>query len=172
MYVTDDERDFLIPSGKQSGGYNSYGCFYTRTTGIWQTVWLEFMPGTHIESFKLIPDINTCSLTVQAQLAGCADLTLYSEFEGEAMGSVTVKDAAGNITFNLPLKEKHLWELGKGGLYDLEFTFGEDKVKSYFGLRSIDYRDYKFFLNGKSVFQRLVLDQGYYPDGSTPHAMT
>lgn len=165
VYVTDDERNFLIPSGKQSYGYGSYGCLYTRTTGIWQTVWLEFMPDVHIKSFKLMPDINTCSVTVQAQLEGCAALTLSAKFEGDDMGSITIPDAAGNITFNLPLKEKHLWELGKGNLYDLEFTFGDDKVKSYFGLRSIDYRDYKFFLNGKSVFQRLVLDQGYYPDG-------
>lgn len=163
--VSDDERNNFIPSGKQSCEYNSYGCLYTRTTGIWQTIWLEFMPKTHIQSFKLMPDVNTCSVTVQAQLAGCADFMISSEFEGSDTGSIVLKNASGNVTFNLPLKEKHLWELGKGNLYDLNLTFGQDKVKSYFGLRSIEYSDYKFLLNGKSVFQRLVLDQGYYPDG-------
>ena len=61
--------------------------------------------------------------------------------------------------------EIHLWEAGKGRLYDVEFTYGEDEVESYFGLRSAKFEGRKFLLNGKSVFQRLVLDQGYYPQG-------
>ena len=65
----------------------------------------------------------------------------------------------------IKLEEVHLWEVGKGNLYDLTLQYGEDTVSSYFGLRSIQYTDYKFLLNGKSVFQRLVLDQGFYPDG-------
>ena len=60
---------------------------------------------------------------------------------------------------------KHLWELGAGRLYDLELSFGEDLVNGYFGLRSVRMDGMKFLLNGKSVFQRLVLDQGFYPDG-------
>jgi len=58
-----------------------------------------------------------------------------------------------------------LWEVGKGGLYDLELTFGDDRVESYFGLREVCMDGYKVRINGKSVFQRLVLDQGYYKDG-------
>jgi beta-galactosidase/beta-glucuronidase len=81
------------------------------------------------------------------------------------MGEAFVKTKGGFVTATISLNEKHLWEIGKGRLYDLEIIFNEDKVKSYFGLRSIDYRDYKFYLNDKSVFQRLVLDQGFYPDG-------
>ena len=165
VYALDDERNPMVPSGKQSERFHSVSCFYTRTTGIWQTVWLEFMPKTHIKKFRLLPDVSTCSLTVQAWLEGCASLTLTASFEGSDMGSITLPEATGNVTFTLPLKEAHLWELGCGRLYDLDFTFGEDQVKSYFGLRSIDYRDYRFYLNGKSVFQRLVLDQGFYPDG-------
>ena len=52
VYALDDTRDRSIPTGKQSDRYASHGCFYTRTTGIWQTVWLEFMPKTHIKSVK------------------------------------------------------------------------------------------------------------------------
>ncbi|MCI8554899.1 MAG: beta-galactosidase, partial [Clostridiales bacterium] len=81
------------------------------------------------------------------------------------MGSLTLPQASGQVTFTLSLKERHLWEIGCGNLYELQFTFGEDTVKSYCGLRSIEYRDYHFYLNGRSVFQRLVLDQGFYPDG-------
>lgn len=161
----DNERDPLIPSGKQSGQYESYSCMYTRTTGIWQTVWLEFTPQTYIRNFRLHPCVETASLTVEATLEGCAPLTLTAAYEGKSMGSVTLPDACAQVAFTLPLKEAHLWEVGKGGLYDLTFTFGEDVVESYFGLRSIAYSDHKFFLNGRSVFQRLILDQGFYPDG-------
>lgn len=65
----------------------------------------------------------------------------------------------------IKLSELHLWEPGKGGLYDLELTFGEDNIKSYFGMRSVHIDGTRFLLNNKPVFQRFVLDQGYYPDG-------
>lgn len=165
ILARDDERDKHIPSGKQSERYSSYACSYTRTIGIWQTVWLEFTPHTYISEFTLLPDVAAGALTVQATLVGCADLSLAASFEGKPMGEMTLKAASDTVTFTLPLAEKHLWEIGKGGLYDLSFRFGDDTVKSYFGLRSIAYRDYAFYLNGKSVFQRLILDQGFYPDG-------
>ena len=81
------------------------------------------------------------------------------------MGSYSAENAQGKLVFTVPLNEKHLWEVGKGNLYDVEFTFGEDKVSSYFGLREVRLDGHKFLINGKSVFQRLVLDQGFYPDG-------
>lgn len=161
----DNERDAMIPTGKQSERFHSYSCMYTRTTGIWQTVWLEFTTHTYIKNFRLHPCAETASLLVEATLEGCADFTLTASFDGRNMGSITLPAVCSQVTFSLPLKEAHLWEVGKGGLYDLTFTFGEDVVESYFGLRSIAYRDRKFFLNGRSVFQRLILDQGFYPDG-------
>lgn len=161
----DDTRSGMIPSGKQSERYGSYGCFYTRTTGIWQTVWLEFTPKTYIKNMKFYPDALSDTLTVNAEVVGAAELKAKASFEGADMGEASVQTDGGFVTLTVALKEKHLWEIGKGGLYDLELTYGEDKVISYFGLRTIDYRDYKFYLNGKSVFQRLVLDQGFYPDG-------
>ena len=81
------------------------------------------------------------------------------------MGSYKAEKVSGSFTFNIPLKEKHLWEVGKGDLYDVCFTFGSDKAESYFGLREVRLDGFKFLINGKSVFQRLVLDQGFYPDG-------
>jgi beta-galactosidase/beta-glucuronidase len=68
-------------------------------------------------------------------------------------------------TFDIALPEIHLWELGNGRLYDLDIKVGDDLVHSYFGLRSVSYEGKKFMLNGKSVFQNLVLDQGYYENG-------
>jgi len=165
VYAEDDSRDGMIPSGKQSCKYASAGCHYTRTTGIWQTVWLEFLPKIHIERVKYYPNVESSSLTVEAKLVGAAELTLSASYEGRNVGSITQKCEGGTVTVNLPLSEKHLWEVGKGGLYDLTLTYGADTVKSYFGLRRVHLDGYKFLINGKSVFQRLVLDQGFYPDG-------
>ena len=161
----DDMRNRMIPRGKQCDKYHSYGCLYTRVTGIWQTVWLEFVPKTHLEKVKYYPEIDTASLTVTATLCGTATLKAQAFYEGRLMGETSITCQSGTVTFNISLKEKHLWELGAGRLYDLKFTYGEDEVKSYFGLRQIGLDNHKFLLNGKSVFQRLVLDQGYYPDG-------
>jgi len=165
VHAEDDERNRLIPCGKQSYEYASRGCHYTRTTGIWQTVWMEFLPVTHIEKVKYLTDTDAGTLTVIADVCGASTLTVAASFAGKDCGRASAVSDGRQLVLTLKLTEKHLWEIGKGGLYDLTLTYGEDTVKSYFGLRSIDYRDYKFFLNGKSVFQRLILDQGFYPDG-------
>ena len=165
VFVRDNERDPLIPRGKQSEMFHSHGCDYTRTTGIWQTVWLEFMPKTCIRSARYYPSIEDCSVTVQAQLYGSAEWKLEAFYDGKPVGSVSAVCTSGSATLTLPLSEKHLWEIGHGRLYDLRLTYGDDVVQSYFGLRSVGLDSYRFLLNGKSVFQRLVLDQGFYPDG-------
>ena len=161
----DDERDGLIPSGKQSERYGSYGCMYTRTTGIWQTVWMEFMPRTHVEKVKYVPSLEQSALSVTAALSGAAELKLTAKYEGRVVGEASVQAGGGTVQVQLPLSELHLWELGSGRLYDLELTYGDDHVHSYFGMRSVRLEGMKFMLNGKSVFQRTVLDQGFYPDG-------
>ncbi len=165
VFAIDDSRDRLIPSGKQSDKYESYRCLYTRTTGIWQTVWLEFMPKQYLENVKYFPNITDCSITIEADFCGIGNFECNISFEGKPMGSYKADNAQGKLVFTIPLKEKYLWEVGKGNLYDVEFTFGEDKVTSYFGLREVRLDGHKFLINGKSVFQRLVLDQGFYPDG-------
>ncbi|MCR4614943.1 MAG: beta galactosidase jelly roll domain-containing protein [Clostridiales bacterium] len=164
VYAEDDNRSGIQPHGKQSTRYQSYACSYTRTTGIWQTVWLEFVPKDYIKSVRYYPDVENCAVTVVADVCGSGVLNTRITYNGQDMGSAEVK-ASGQVSFTVPLAEKHLWEIGKGRLYDVKFTFGEDEVKSYFGLRSVKIDGYKFLLNGKSVFQRLVLDQGFYPDG-------
>ncbi|MBQ9859595.1 MAG: beta-galactosidase [Clostridia bacterium] len=165
VYAVDDSRDPLIPSGKQSYHYDSRFCLYTRTTGIWQTVWLEFTPKTYIDWVKYTANAADAILTVEAQLKGDADLKIEAFFEGKPMGSYAAPCKSGVVTVTLPLAEKHLWDVGQGNLYDLTLTYGEDTVQSYCGLRDIRFDGYRFMLNGKSVFQRLILDQGFYPDG-------
>lgn len=119
----------------------------------------------YIKYAKYFPDVNAGTLTIIGETVGKGNLTIASSFEGAPTGSTEVDCVGGGFTATIKLTEKHLWEIGKGGLYDLVLTFGDDTVKSYFGLRSVALDGMKFRLNGKSVFQRLVLDQGFYPDG-------
>ena len=165
VQAVDHVRDRSVPSGKQSVEFASAGCFYTRTTGIWQTVWLEFMPKIHLVSAKYTTDLDVPSLHIEAETTGAALLRAEAFYEGRPVGCGEVRSQGGPAALTLELSEKHLWEVGHGRLYDLVLTCGEDRVESYFGLRSVRLDGYRFLLNGKSVFQRLVLDQGFYPDG-------
>ncbi len=165
IHAIDDTRSGLIASGKQSLKYESNGCFYTRTTGIWQSVWLEFTPKAYIDKVHYAENAEQGSVTIQASLCGSGTLQAEIFFEGKPMGKGAVISKGGEASLTIELAETHLWDIGKGNLYDVALTFGEDRVKSYFGLRTICFEGLKFMLNGRSVFQRLVLDQGFYPDG-------
>lgn len=163
--VKDDVRSGLQPKGKQAHLYASSGCDYTRTTGIWQTVWLEFVPERRIQSAKYYPDPANGKVTVTGLVQGQGTLQLTTLWEDKPVGEAALSVEDGFFTVQLDLSETHLWEPGKGGLYTLLLSFGEDRVKSYFGLRTAKFQGRKFLLNGKSLFQRFVLDQGFYPDG-------
>lgn len=163
--VKDDVRSGLQPKGKQAHLYASSGCDYTRTTGIWQTVWLEFVPERRIQSAKYYPDPANGKVTVTGLVQGQGTLQLTALWEDKPVGEAALSVEDGFFTVQLDLSETHLWEPGKGGLYTLLLSFGEDRVKSYFGLRTAKFQGRKFLLNGKSLFQRFVLDQGFYPDG-------
>lgn len=165
LAVEDDTKSPEQYDGKQSTKYESYGCSYTRTTGIWQTVWLEFVPENYIKSAKYYTDIKQNSITIIGETAGSGVLTASADFDGKRMGEASAEVSGGSFTLNLKLSELHLWEVGKGGIYDLQLSFGEDRVKSYFGMRSLRLDGFKFLINEQAVFQRLVLDQGFYPDG-------
>lgn len=169
----DDTRDPMIPSGKQSDRFGSYRCLYTRTTGIWQTVWLEFTPESYIESVKFDTSVEDETVTVEAKVVTGNDVKMPFKvnitYDGAYVGGFTADAATGIIRRTVKLSEKHLWEVGKGGIYDVELKLigesHEDVVKSYFGLRSIRLSRKGFYINEKPVFQRLILDQGFYPDG-------
>ena len=163
--VKDDVRSELQPKGKQAHKFASSGCDYTRTTGIWQTVWLEFVPENYIKSAKYYSDQDNASLAIEGIVEGKGTLTITAKWDGNIVGTKTIKVNNGCFYTQLDLDEVHLWEAGKGGLYDLTLDFEKDHVKSYFGLRTTTFEGLKYMLNGKSLFQRTVLDQGFYPDG-------
>ncbi len=165
VQAVDRTRSHLQPTGKQSERFFSYGCSYTRTTGIWQTVWLEFVPKKRIISFRIVPDTDTCSVQLSVSTNAPGNLKAECFYKGSPMGEKNMFISGREACFEIALKEKHLWEVGCGRLYDVKLTFEEDTVNSYFGLRNICFDGMRFLLNGRSVFQRLVLDQGFYPDG-------
>lgn len=161
----DCVKNPLVIRGKQSERRKSHGCDYTRTTGIWQSVYLEYTPQSYIKNFKIYPDTEDCSVTLWADFEGADDFSCEVLYDGKTVGKAESRNAYGSKYFQIKLSEKHLWEVGKGRLYGLKLTFGKDEVSSYFGLRSVRLDGFKFLINGKSVFQRLVLDQGFYKDG-------
>ncbi len=165
VYAEDDTRSYLQARGKQSEEYYSHDCDYTRTTGIWQTVYMEFCSVNYIKNFKVFPNIDEGSVTIQADLCGKGDICAKAYWDSKEVGSASMKASGQTSTFTIHLSEKHLWEVGKGGLYSLELSFGGDVITSYFGLREVKLTDNAVEINGKPVFQRLVLDQGFYPDG-------
>ena len=161
----DDTRSPLQARGKQSELFYSHGCDYTRTTGIWQTVYMEFCPENYIKSVKYYPNITDGTLTIHADIVGNGTFSAAAFWDGKEVGSASTDTLGQTATLTLNLTEKHLWEVGKGGLYSLNLSFGGDEVSSYFGLREVKLTDKALNINGKPVFQRLVLDQGFYPDG-------
>ncbi len=173
----DDNRNGLQPRGKQSERFFSHGCDYTRTTGIWQTVWVEHVQDAFVESVKYIPDPENSCLHIEAVLSGPATggvFTAKAFFAGRPAGSAGARIVGNQCRITLNLSETHLWAPGEPNLYDLFLSLSgtnfagkvlSDAVESYFGLRSVSYDGVAIQINGRNVFQRLVLDQGFWPDG-------
>lgn len=169
----DDVRSGLQPAGKQSVKYASQGPNYTRTTGIWQTVWLESVPETYIEALRFQPDVENGVLHAEVVFGGTpreGELSATARFDDDVVGETSVVSDGAHTIFSLEPDECHRWTLEDPALYDLDIEFvpadgTTDAVMSYFGLRSVTLSDDSVYLNGKPTYQRLVLDQGYYPDG-------
>jgi beta-galactosidase/beta-glucuronidase len=173
----DETRNGKQPGGKQCFDYYSAGCHYTRTTGIWQTVWLEFIPlNSYITNFKVHTDIDNSSVMIHASFAAAVknagfEVEIYYNEKKIAEKTIKATGTSASIHLGIPEKDMILWDVGHGNLYELILTYGHphhinDTVYSYFGMRDIKIDGHKVLINGKSVFQRLVLDQGFYPDGT------
>jgi beta-galactosidase/beta-glucuronidase len=161
----DPLADKTIPRGKQFWTDTPESIFYTATTGIWQTVWLEPMPARAILSVRLQPSLDDGALTFEIVGDGHIELTVSQG--GAVVGRWGGIGGDGHIELDRVLA----WSPDAPHLYDLEVrlldTFGDelDRVSSYFGLRKVETREGRVFLNGEPLVQRLVLDQGYFPGG-------
>jgi len=168
----DDTASGCQPTGKQTHNV-SEGCVYTRTTGIWQPVWLEAVGSSFVESFSIVPDADRSRVLIEATVNGAdSDLMLTAEAfaDGKLVGKDSCPAAWRDNRLVVDLKTKKLWEPGKPFLYDLKFSLKRgrktvDEVASYFGLRKVSIEGRSILINDKRVFQRTILDQGFYPDG-------
>ena len=173
LAVKDDTKHPAIPMGKQSDRFESYGCSYTRTTGIWQTVWLELTGKTYITERKITANPDTKSVVFECKLNKTEPCEASAEifFKNEKVAECRTECSDGKFTMTAVIdSEIMLWDVLKPEIYDIILTVknnGEvsDRVKTYTGFRSIELKDGKFLLNGKSVFLRQILDQGFHPDG-------
>jgi beta-galactosidase/beta-glucuronidase len=165
------------PLGKQSQRYLNHDCLYTRTTGIWQTVWLEPVPRTHLKRPRITPDLAAGAFHLDLPTSGSRSgyTVRATVFDGgQAIASASVRadlSMSSRLTLSIPEHRLHPWTPGDPHLYDLLIELSDesgrvlDSVKSYAGLRSVAIDGMAIKINGKPIFQRLVLDQGYYPDG-------
>ena len=171
----DDTRSGLQPGGKQSHRLHSHGCHYTRTTGIWQSVWLEAAPAASIDDVRIVPHLDGARFVLTPTLIGARQgmqlrATLLSDFEGEIVRQVEAPALSG-AALSLKIDEPRTWSPADPHLYGLLFELVDvdgdviDVVHSYAGLRKFHIEAYRFYLNNEPIFLRLVLDQGFYPDG-------
>ena len=173
LRVNDDLRGGAQPGGKQCTGYYSSGCSYTRTTGIWQTVWMEPVSKQGLKTVFAIPDIDQQQLVVRPEFRQESnDNTLTVQvLDGKKVVSTKTVKCINQAQVVLPIKKPRLWSPEDPFLYDVTYTVKDksgkviDEVSSYAGMRKVHLAGGYFYLNNQPYFQRLVLDQGFYPDG-------
>ena len=168
-----DLRSRMQSAGKQSLRHGPFECMYTRTTGIWQTVWMEAVAPSGIKRVKISTDIDRSVVAMEFTMRRNASgdmLTINVKDNGKVVASDCGPVASGSVVM-LPIKKAKLWSPESPFLYDVEFELknaaGEviDRATSYFGMRKIHTDGNKIYLNNEPYYQRLVLDQGFYPDG-------
>ena len=153
----DDLEDQAYPYGKQVMPEKRGGMWYTPVSGLWQTVWLESVPETYIQKLSIENRGYSVTISMEPKLDGKLHIP--------ALGSYTVKDGTITIT----PKDPHLWSPEDPYLYEFTLEAGEDRVASYFAIRSLEVKQVgaypRLCLNGKPYFFHGLLDQGYWPDG-------
>lgn len=169
VYTEFDVTDKTVPSGKQSDRIENYFVLYNRSSGIWQTVWLEYVPLTYIKSVavnaNMLGEVKfdfTFSAVPQS-------VEIEIKYKNKRIATQSVTPQTDRACTQINVKNPKLWSAKKPCLYDVTYTLksesGCDRVDAYFGFRSIELKNGAFYLNGKREFQNLVLDQGYHPDG-------
>ncbi|MGZ8928581.1 MAG: glycoside hydrolase family 2 protein, partial [Methylobacter sp.] len=181
VMVEDDPHDLTKPRGKQDWQLEPHSIWYPRTTGIWQTVWIERVANTFIRKIRWTPYLEQFALGFEAQIAGnlSDDLTVeitlrhgdrllardsYQVINGEADRRIVLSDPGIDDSRN-----ELLWSPERPTLLDAEIRLKQgdmvlDEFTSYTALRSVNILRDRFMLNGRPYSLRLVLDQGYWPD--------
>ncbi len=173
--VADPTDGSFQPRGKQIR--NPHGIWYTPTTGIWQTAWLEPVPEAHIRSLKLIPDVDNSQILITVETAGTGpDHLVDIELKSLRPAMKVVAQPGKQVSVRIP--EPRLWTPDDPHLYDVDVQLAgpgavgakADRVSSYFGMRKVSLGKtpdgiLRILLNNRFVFQYGPLDQGFWPDG-------
>jgi beta-galactosidase/beta-glucuronidase len=164
--VTDNTDGGLYARGKQAS--QNAGVWYTPTSGIWQTVWLESVPNQVIRSLRLTPDFDQKILKINADFEGkIENATAEVSHGGHPIAKVMLDNRGSGI---IDLHHAFTpWTPDNPYLYDLKVIINEDVVSSYFAMRKcsmVDWNGFQVFaLNNKPLFLKGILDQGYFPGG-------
>jgi beta-galactosidase/beta-glucuronidase len=168
----DPPTDRYIPRGKQFWEPKSRGIFYTRTTGIWQPVWLEAAGDSFLQRVRVTPT-NDGTVRFEALVARSRpDLTFVAEIrDGDRVIRTTSPTEGPRSSGAALIPQPKLWSPGNPQLYDVTFELQQggkvvDRVKSYFGFRSVGVHGNRFTLNGQPYYLKMVLDQGYWPEST------
>lgn len=171
--VKDDLKKGTQPSGKQSLRFKSYGCVYTRTTGIWQTVWMEAVDAKGLLDCRIVPDFDGAAFVFTPSFVSDGKARFKATVvtaDGKSAGSGEIPAVSG-ASLRVALSDVRPWSPESPHLYGVKFeVFGKDgtvvdTVSSYAGLRKVSVENGRICINGKPRYMRLVLDQGFYPDG-------
>ncbi|MDR0377127.1 MAG: glycoside hydrolase family 2 [Spirochaetaceae bacterium] len=185
----EDSFDTDQPRGKQRWKDESFGCWYVQTTGIWKTIWLEYVPPEHIVSVKMTPLFSEGKLKIEADVrTGCSVpegpetgpapplLEAAVSFKGIPVTSIVIPATKKHLEMTADLVDTSItewgffrWEPENPQLYDISFRLLRDgtildEVLSYFGMREIRIDGPAILLNGVPLYQRLILDQGYWKE--------
>ncbi len=171
----DDQLSIRQARGKQCDKFHSSGCSYTRTTGIYQTVWLEFVPERYLQSSYMTPHAadGTLDIRINVDNAQKNDVVkIVAKYKNKTVGKTEVNISYNQATAQIKIDEIHLWNPGKPEIYDLVIELVNtdtneviDTVESYFAMRDIALDERALIVNGQPVFMRMILDQGFHQDG-------
>lgn len=175
----EDNFSKELPRGKQMWGREPWSCWYTNTTGIWQSVWLEFTGKNYITSVHITPefDLNRAKISIRTKENENVSLKVEFSMEDRELGQITISSKEGKAEGLFTFEEygpeavhKLWWSPEIPNLIDVKVTLVQDEkevdeVNTYFGMRKIHKEGDKIFLNNLLLYQRLVLDQGYWVDG-------
>jgi beta-galactosidase/beta-glucuronidase len=168
-----DEQDARQPRGKQSSTGLPHDIDYYCTTGVWQTVWLEPVPSMRVEEIRITPRAYENMVVIDVFLhAHSADWRIVAEAseDGRVVARTEEHTAVATGRLHLRIPYAKLWTPETPNLYDLTVRLYDDadtlrdEIASYVGLRSIEVRGGRVVLNGRPVYMKMVLDQGYWPE--------
>lgn len=168
--VEDPPTDRYIPRGKQYWEVKSRAIFYTRTSGIWQPVWLEATGDSYLTRVRMTPS-NDGTLRIEAGIANpeaAGTLSVQVLDKGQLVSSASVQVKSDHATLITGIANPQLWSVNNPHLYDVVFDLAkgasQDHVTSYAGFRSVAVESGAVVLNGRRTYLKFVLDQGYWPD--------